>query len=219
MVERVDAADTRWAAVDALVAPIVAESAAQRAVLCANAAAGLPDIDVSPAQGKLLALIARVSGAARVLEVGTLGGYSTLWLAQAGAHVTTLELDPHHARIAEENTARHGLSERVKVIVGAAAETLATLAGPFDLVFIDADKQGNVDYVREAIRLSRPGTVIIVDNVVREGLVLDAASPDPRVQGTRALYDYVAREPRLSATVIQTVGLKKWDGFLLAVVD
>lgn len=200
----------------------MAEPAAQRAVLAANATAGLPDIDVSPAQGKLLALLARMSGAVRVLEVGTLGGYSTLWLAQAigeGGRVTTLELDSHHAAVARANLMAAGVAERVEVLVGPASETLAALTGPFDLVFIDADKQGNIAYVREAMRLSRPGTVVIVDNVVREGQVLDAAHPDPRVQGTRALFDMVAAEPRLSATVVQTVGVKKWDGFLLAVVD
>lgn len=222
MVERTETPDARWTAIDALVAPIVGEAADQRAALAANAAAGLVEADVSPAQGKLLALITRVGGASRVLEVGTLGGYSTIWLARAvgeSGRVTTLEIDPNHAAVAQANLAAAGVSERVQVLVGPAAETLATLTGPYDLVFIDADKQGNVTYVREAIRLSRAGTVIIVDNVVREGQVLDAAHPDPRVQGTRALFDYVAAEPRLSATVIQTVGVKKWDGFLLAVVD
>ena len=176
---------------------------------------------MSPPQGKLLTLLAKMCGARAVLEVGTLGGYSTICLARAvgeGGRVVSLEIDPRHAAVARANLAAAGLDERVEVIVGAAAETLPTLAGPFDFVFIDADKQGNVTYLREALRLSRPGTVIVVDNVVREGAILEADSDDPRVQGTRALFDAVAAEPRLSATAIQTVGAKKWDGFLLAVV-
>lgn len=191
-------------------------------VRAANAAAGLPDIDVAAPQGKFLHLLARASGAQRVLEIGTLGGYSTVWLARAvgeGGCVVSLEIDPHHAAVAERNLVAAGLAEKVTVLVGPAVETLARLHGTFDLVFIDADKPSNVAYLREALRLSRPGTVIVVDNVVREGDVLDAASVDPRVQGTRALFDAIAAEPRLSATAVQTVGAKKWDGFLLAIVD
>lgn len=211
-----------WVAVDGYIADrLLGPDPALATTLAANAAAGLPDIDVSPPQGKLLHLLARMSGARRVLEVGTLGGYSTIWLARAageGGRVTTLEIDPHHAATARANLDAAGVGERVEVILGPAAETLATLAGPFDFVFIDADKQGNVTYLREALRLSRPGTVIVVDNVVREGGVLEADSDDPRIQGTRALFDAVAAEPRLSATAIQTVGAKKWDGFLMALV-
>ncbi len=223
MVERTQPRDAAWNAVDAYIGEkLLGEDAALAAALAANAAGGLPDIDVSPAQGRMLHLLARISGARRILEIGTLGGYSTIELARAlpddGALVT-LEVEPHHASVARENVARAGLADRVTVITGPALETLATLAGPFDFVFIDADKQNNAAYVAAAIRLSRPGTTIIVDNVIREGGVLDAASTDERVQGTRALFDAVAAEPRLRATAVQTVGGKKWDGFLLAVVD
>ncbi|KQT33809.1 methyltransferase [Sphingomonas sp. Leaf412] len=223
MVERTEESDPRWAAVDDYIADrLLGADAALDATLAANAAAGLAAIDVSPAQGKMLHLFARMAGARRVLEVGTLGGYSTIWLARAvgeGGSVVSLELDPHHEAVARANLDRAGVGDRVEVIVGPAAETMATLDGPFDLVFIDADKEGNVAYLRAAMRLSRPGTTIVVDNVVREGLILDAASTDPRVIGTRALFDAVAAEPRLSATAVQTVGSKKWDGFLLAIVD
>ena len=220
MVERVGEADARWAAVDDyIVDRLIPDDHA--AVRDANAAAGLPDIDVSVAQGKLLHLLARATGATRVLEVGTLGGYSTLWLARAvgDGEVVSLERDPHHAAVAVANIAAAGYAGRVRVLVGPAVETLAGLAGPFDLIFIDADKPANVAYLHEALRLSRPGTTIVVDNVVREGDVLDPAHDDPRVIGTRALFDAVAAEPRLSATAVQTVGSKKWDGFLIALVD
>lgn len=223
MVERRNESDEGWTAVDAYIADrLLGDDPALAAALAANAAAGLPDIDVSPLQGKLLHLLARLSGAKRVLEVGTLGGYSTIWLARAvgeGGQVVTLEIDLHHAEVANANLAGAGVGERVEVITGAAVDTLPALTGPFDLVFIDADKEGNVTYLREALRLSRPGTTIVVDNVVREGGVLEADSPDPRIQGTRALFDAVAAEARLSATAIQTVGGKRWDGFLIAVVD
>jgi predicted O-methyltransferase YrrM len=169
----------------------------------------------------MLHLFARVCGARRILEIGTLGGYSTIWLAHAlpeGGTLVTLELEPHHAEVARRNIDRAGLGDRVDIRVGLAIETLATLDGPFDLIFIDADKPSNVAYLREALRLSRPGTTIVVDNVTREGGVIDAESDDDRIRGTRALFDAVAAEPRLSATAIQTVGTKGWDGFLLAVV-
>ena len=223
MVERIDTPDPRWAQVDGYAAGhLLRADAALADALAANEAAGLPAIDVSPLQGKMLHLLTRIAGARRVLEIGTLGGYSTIWLARAlgeGGEVVSLEIDPVHAAVARANLDRAGVGARVRVIVGDAAETLATLDGSFDLVFIDADKQGNVTYLRHALRLSRPGTAIVVDNVVREGGVLDAASDDPRIHGTRALFAAVAAEPRLSATVVQTVGDKKWDGFLLAVVD
>jgi len=191
-------------------------------VLAANAAAGLPAIDVSPAQGKFLALLARMTGARRVLEVGTLGGYSTVWIARAlpeGGRLTTLEAHPHHAEVARANLAAAGLSDRVGLIEGAAKDTLATLDGPFDLVFIDADKPGNPTYLAEAIRLGRPGTVIVIDNVIRDGQVIEAQSRDASVQGSRAAFDLIAGHPRLMATALQTVGAKGWDGFALAVVD
>ncbi len=187
----------------------------------ANALAGLPAIDVSPAQGKLLHLLARTVGARRILEVGTLGGYSTIWLARAlpaDGELVTCEINPEHAEVARANVARAGLDGLVDVRVGPALDTLPTLEGPFDLAFIDADKQSNAEYFRHALRLSRPGTMIVVDNVVRGGRVGDADSPDPDVRGTRALTEAVAQEPRVEATAIQTVGTKGYDGFLLAVV-
>lgn len=222
MVDRSHEPEEGWAAVDAYVSDrLLGPDPALVAALAANAAAGLPDIDVSPAQGRMLTLLARMGGARRILEVGTLGGYSTICLARAvgeRGRVVTLELEPHHAAVARGNVDAAGIGERVDILVGAAAETLATLGGPFDFIFIDADKPSNVTYLREALRLSRPGTAIVVDNVVREGGVLEADSDDPRIQGTRALFDAVAAEPRLTATAIQTVGSKKWDGFLLAIV-
>ena len=223
MVERTEAVDARWAAMDSYVGEkLLGGDAALTETLATNAAGGLPDIDVSPAQGRMLHLLARMAGAGRILEVGTLGGYSTIELARAlpdGGSLVTLELEPHHAAVARENIARAGLADRVEILVGPAADTLATLEGPFDFIFIDADKPSNVTYLREALRLARPGTTIIVDNVIREGRVLDPADPDPRVIGTRALFDAIAAEPRLTATAVQTVGCKKWDGFVLAVVD
>lgn len=223
MVERLDPLDERWSAVDDYIGEkLLRVDPVLAAALAANAASGLPDIDVSPPQGKLLHLIALASASRRVLEVGTLGGYSTIWLARgvgADGRVTSLEIDPKHADVARMNIAKAGVGDRVEVVTGAALDTLAALAGPFDLVFIDADKESNVAYVQAAIRLSRPGTVIVVDNVICEGRVLDENSADPRIIGTRALFDYVAAEPRLTATAIQTVGGKKWDGFLLAIVD
>ena len=226
MVERTAPQDAGWAAVDAYVGDrLLGDDPALIAALNANAAGGLPDIDVSPAQGRMLHLFARMCGARRILEIGTLGGYSTIELARAlpeGGQLVTLELEPHHAAVARTNLDRAGVGARVEVRTGAAADTLAAMLaageGPFDLVFIDADKPSNVTYLHAALALSRPGTTIIVDNVIREGGVLDAGSDDPRVAGTRALFDAVAAEPRLSATAVQTVGVKKWDGFLLAVV-
>ena len=215
-----------WRAVDAWLGDkLLGDDPALDAALAANAAGGLPAIDVSPVQGKLLHLLARAMGARRILEVGTLGGSSTIWLARAlpeGGKIVTLELDPHHAEVARANLDRAGVSGKVEIRPGAALATLAALAeegaAPFDLVFIDADKQNNAAYVSAAIDLSRPGTMIIVDNVVREGRVLEADSGDAMVEGTRRLFDMLAREPRLDATAIQTVGVKKWDGFVLALV-
>jgi predicted O-methyltransferase YrrM len=178
--------------------------------------ADLPRHDVSPAQGALLELLARMIGARAILEIGTLAGYSTLWLARAlppDGRLVTLEADPHHAEVARANLA--GIAE---VIAGPALETLPTLSGPFDLVFIDADKRSNAQYLDWALRLSRPGTLIVADNVIRDGAVADAASEDASVVGVRAFFDAVAAEPRLRATAIQTVGVKGYDGFLLALV-
>ena len=194
------------------------------AALAAAAAAGLPPIGVAPVQGKLLHLLVQMAGARRVLEVGTLGGYSTIWLARAlpaGGRLVTLEIDAAHAAVARANLERAGLAALVEVRTGPALDSLQAMppTEPFDFVFIDADKANNAAYLAHALRLSRPGTVIVVDNVVREGRLLDADSDDPRVIGSRALFDAVAAEPRLSATAIQTVGAKHWDGFLLAVVQ
>lgn len=190
-----------------------------------SAAEGLPDIAVAPNQGRLLNLIARIHGARRILEVGTLGGYSTIWLARAlpdDGQLISLELDPHHAEVARTNIKSAGLSEKAQVRVGRALDSLEALAAeqpaPFDLVFIDADKQSNANYLAWAVRLSRPGTLIVVDNVVRGGAVIDADSDDPSVKGTRRLVDTIAAEPRLDATAIQTTGVKGYDGFIFALV-
>ncbi|MHA6621899.1 O-methyltransferase [Pseudonocardia sp. DLS-67] len=209
-----------WQAVDEyftgqLLGPDPVLDAAQEA----NAVAGLPAIDVSPAQGKLLNLLARTVGARRILEIGTLGGYSTTWLARAlpaDGELVTCEVNATHAEVARTNLARAGLDGVVDVRVGPALDTLPTLDGPFDLAFIDADKRSNAEYFRHALRLSRPGTLIVVDNVVRAGRVADADDPDPDVRGTRAVAEVIAQEPRVEATVVQTVGSKGYDGFLLA---
>lgn len=214
----------RWSEVDDyIIGHLIGEDDALASALRNNEANSLPPIDVSVTQGKMLHLLAKAANARRILEVGTLGGYSTIWLARAlleDGRLVTLELEPHHAAVARENVDNAGVGERVDIRVGPAAETLATMTdeAPFDFIFIDADKPNNVTYVREAIRLARPGATIIVDNVVREGGVLDAQSDDERIVGTRALFDMLSAESRLDATAIQTVGAKKWDGFVLAVV-
>ncbi|MGA8582610.1 MAG: O-methyltransferase [Roseiarcus sp.] len=204
---------------------IVAPDPALEEALAANAAAGLPSIDVSAPQGKLIHLLARMTGARKALEIGTLGGYSTIWLASAlpdGGRLITLERSAKHAEVARRNVARASLAGKVEIRTGAALETLPKIEaeglGPFDFVFIDADKENNAAYLEWALRLSRPGTTIVVDNVVRDGEVADATSRDPDVVGVRRMFEMMAREPRLSATAIQTVGAKGWDGFALAVV-
>lgn len=215
-----------WNVVDSFIgAHLIPDDPALDAALDHNQAQGLPAIDVSAAQGKLLQLFARMAGARRILEVGTLGGYSTIWLARAlpeDGRLVTLELELHHAEVARENLRRAGLADCCEVRVGPAVLSLADMidAGeaPFDLVFVDADKPSNVAYLKAALKLTRPGSVIVVDNVVREGRILDPDSEDPSVIGTRALFDAVAGEARLDATAIQTVGDKGWDGFLLAIV-
>jgi caffeoyl-CoA O-methyltransferase len=204
---------------------LVGEDDALRGALDRARAAGLPQIEVAPNQGKLLALLARMTGARRVLEFGTLAGYSTIWLARAAGPdgaVVTMELDPEHARVARGNLDAAGVGDRVEVLVGPARDSAQRLVEqgtePFDLVFIDADKPSNPVYLDLALTLSRPGTVIVVDNVVRNGQVADAASSDPSVIGVRELVSAVAADPRLDATALQTVGVKGWDGFLLALV-
>ena len=212
-----------WQRVDGYLADLlVGDDPALAAALAANAAAGLPAIDVSPLQGKLLHLLARLAGARRILEIGTLGGYSTIWLARAlpdGGRLVTLEAERRHAEVARANIARAGLADRVELIPGPALDTLPTLEGPFDLVFIDADKRSNPDYLAWALRLSRPGAVIVCDNVIRDGAITDATSRDPGVVGTRRFLEMLAAEPRLSATAVQTVGAKGWDGFAIAIVE
>jgi predicted O-methyltransferase YrrM len=184
--------------------------------------AGLPAIAVTPLQGKLLALLARAGGARRILEIGTLGGYSAIWMARAlpeGGELVTLEVDAAHAAIAQRNIERAGMGSRVRVVVGPAAETLTRLitdrVAPFDLVFIDADKESSDIYFRAALTLARVGTTIVVDNVVREGAILDAGSDDPHVQGIRRFYELAAADARVSGTVLQTVGQKGHDGIAI----
>jgi len=189
------------------------------AALARNRAAGLPAIDVSPTQGRFLQLLARIAGARRILEIGTLGGYSTIELARAlpaDGTLVTCEYEPRHAEVARANVDGARVGERVDIRVGPALDTLPTLEGPFDLVFIDADKQNNAAYVDHAIRLGRPGTVIVVDNVVRGGQVTTGG--DDRVEGTRRMFAALHGDGRVDATALQTVGAKGYDGFVLAVV-
>jgi predicted O-methyltransferase YrrM len=219
-------ASEQWTAVDRYITDLlVRPDAALEAALQASVAAGLPPINVSPNQGKLLMLLARLQGARNILEIGTLGGYSTIWLARAlpeGGLLITLEAEPHNAEVARANIARAGVADLVEVRVGRAQETLPQLAaqgrGPFDLIFIDADKQSYPEYLVWALKLARPGSLIIADNVVRKGAVIDPANPDPNVQGVRRFNELLAAERRLSATAIQTVGSKGYDGFALALV-
>jgi predicted O-methyltransferase YrrM len=204
---------------DYLAALFTPPDAALAACLGANAQEGLPPIDVSPLQGKMLHLLA--GGSRHILEIGALGGYSTIWLARAlaaGGRLISLELNPKHAAVARANIARASLSDRVRIIEGPALESLARLPAeePFDFIFIDADKTGYPAYLAAALKLSRPGTIIVADNVVRKGQVADAEDADANVQGARTFLALAAKEPRLSATVIQTVGAKGHDGFLLA---
>lgn len=215
-----------WNAVDTLIGRLVlGDDPALTKALRRNTDEGLPAIDVSPAQGKLLHLLARMIGAKRILEIGTLGGYSTIWLARAlpgGGKVTTLELEQHHADVARKNISDAGLAEKVELIVGPATESLKRLQAdktePFDFVFIDADKPNNVNYLTAALGLSRPGTVIVLDNVIRNGDVADEKSADLNVQGAQAALKFIGLDPRLDGTAIQTVGGKGYDGFAIAVV-
>jgi predicted O-methyltransferase YrrM len=216
----------QWTTVDRYVTDLfMAPDAALETALATSAAADLPAINVSPAQGKLLHLLARAQGARNILEIGTLGGYSTIWLARAlpaGGRLITLEANPKHAAVARANIARAGLTRVVELRLGLAIETLPQIAaerlGPFDLIFIDADKPGYPEYLPWALELSRPGSLIIADNVVRKGEVANAASTDPNVQGVRRYNALLAAEPRVSATVLQTVGSKGYDGLAVALV-
>jgi predicted O-methyltransferase YrrM len=219
--------DSTWQAVDDYFERHLALSeSALVAALADSSAAGLPAINVTPALGRLLALLAQATGARRILEVGTLGGYSTIWMAGAlpdDGILVTLELNQHHAAVAQRNIERAGVADRVKIVVAPASDTLRSMIAadtePFDLVFIDADKERSLEYFEAALALSHPGTLIIVDNVVRNGAVVDAAATDPMVLGIQRLVDRLAGESRVSATAIQTVGGKGYDGFLLARVN
>jgi predicted O-methyltransferase YrrM len=217
----------RWDAVDDYICEMLVDAdEALDAALAASDAAGLPAIAVTPNQGKFLMLLAQIRGARSILEIGTLGAYSTIWLARGlaeGGRMITLEADPHHATVARENLTRAGLSRVVTLREGRAQDTLPELAaegvGPFDLVFIDADKPGNPDYFKWALRLTKPGSVIVIDNVVRDGEVVDAKSTDPAVRAVRKLNELLAAEPRVTATELQTVGSKGYDGFAIALVN
>jgi predicted O-methyltransferase YrrM len=218
--------EDQWTAVDHYISDSLSLSdPALDAALAANAAAALPSIDVSPSQGKLLQLLAQLRGARRILEIGTLGGYSTICLARAlpvGGRLVTLEVDAKHAEVARSNVARAGFADVVEIRVGPALETLAQMqqegAEPFDMIFIDADKPNNPAYLGWALKFSRRGSLILCDNVVRDGAVADAGSTDPMVQGARRLFEMLGAEPRLSATALQTVGIKGYDGFAMALV-
>jgi predicted O-methyltransferase YrrM len=219
--------DARWTAVDDHVTALMADGdAALRSALTASRTANLPAINVTAPMGKFLHLLARMIDARRILEIGTLGGYSTIWMARAlgdGGRLVTIEADARHASIARENIDRAGLAGIVDLRQGKALDVLHTLereqAGPFDLSFIDADKPNTPDYFEWAVRLSRPGSVIVADNVVREGRVTDAGDPDPSVRGMRQLLVQMSAERRVAATVIQTVGAKGYDGFAIALVS
>jgi predicted O-methyltransferase YrrM len=217
----------KWTAVDTYFnALFIPPDPALDKALAASAAAGLPAIAVSPTQGKLLLLLAKIQGARKILELGTLGGYSTIWLARAlpkGGRLVTLEVSPKHAEVARANIAQAGQADKVEIRVGPALETLPALiadgAGPFDLIFIDADKENNAPYFDYALKLSRPGTVMIIDNVVRDGAVADPATTESSAQGVRRLNERLIAEPRATATAIQTVGAKGYDGFAIILID
>lgn len=215
-----------WGKVDEYIKDkLMAKDDVLEQTLIKNKQAGLPEIDVSPAQGKLLYLLAKTKGAKRILEIGTLGGYSTIWLARAlesDGELMTLEAVSHHAETAQQNIHRAGLAERVTILQGKALDTLSQLKEqdtlPFDLIFIDADKPNNPQYLKWALHFSKKGTVIIADNVVRNGAVLHASDQDERVKGTREFFDLLKQESRIEATAIQTVGEKGYDGFVYGIV-
>ena len=217
----------QWSSVDRFIANLLLPAdPSLDAALADSAAAGLPAISVSPTQGKLLHLLARAQRRGSILEIGTLGGYSTIWLARAlaeGGRLVTLEAEPRHAKVARTNIARAGLGDVVDLRLGPALETLPRLVseglGPFDFVFIDADKESTADYFDWSLKLTRPGSMIIVDNVVRKGAIVNADDDDSKVQGVRRFYERLAAEPHVSATAIQTVGSKGYDGFAIALVN
>jgi len=225
--EQVRVDEGLWTAVDRYINELlVPHDPALDSALKASAAAGLPEIQVAPNQGKLLNMLARMLGARAILEIGTLGGYSTIWLGRAlprDGRLITLEADPKHAEVARGNIARAGLAGIVEVRLGPALETLPKIAaerrGPFDLIFIDADKASIPEYFTWSLELSRPGSLIIVDNVVRGGAVIEPTSEDVSVQGVRKFFSMLAAEPRVTATAIQTVGIKGYDGLAIALVN
>jgi len=216
--------DATWDAVDRFIADQLLENdPVLQAALEASEAAGLPAINVAANQGKLLMLLAQVTAARRILEIGTLGGYSTIWLARGlspGGRLITLEANPDYAKVARANIARAGLGEMVELRVGNAIDTLPALAaeGPFDLIFIDADKEGTPGYFQWAVKLARQGALIVVDNVVREGAILDTSGKDSSVQGMRRFFELAATDPRVSGTALQTVGAKGHDGLAILLV-
>ncbi|GAA3817284.1 O-methyltransferase [Streptomyces phyllanthi] len=213
-----------WNDVDAYLADLLSpEDDALTAALRDSDAAGLPHINVATTQGKLLQLLVQIQGGRRILEFGTLGGYSTIWLARAlpeDGRLISFEYDARHAEVARRNLDRAGVGRLVDVRVGPALESLPKLADenpePFDFVFIDADKANNRNYLEWALKLTRPGALIVIDNVIRGGAVADAGTEDPAVRGTRAALELIASHPKLSGTAVQTVGSKGWDGFALA---
>jgi predicted O-methyltransferase YrrM len=215
-----------WTAIDHYLGDLLAPSDEKLdSAITANHKAGLPAIDVSPLLGKFLHILIQITKAKRVLEIGTLGGYSTIWMARAlprGGRIVSLEFSPRHAEIARGNLQKAGLLNRVDIRVGPALESLPKLkasdAGPFDFIFVDADKENNPKYLQWALKLSRRGTVIVIDNVVRQGGVVEAKSSAPDIVGTRRCLEMMAAEPRLSAVALQTVGVKGLDGFALALV-
>src|ERR1051325_9010629 len=216
----------QWTAVEEYIGRnLVKEDQALSAALADSKAAGLPGIQVTPNLGKLLMLIAKMVGAKKILEIGTLGGYSTIWLARGlskGGRLTTLELEQKHIEVARKNLARAGVAEVVEIVQGKALESLGKLhkskAGPFDLIFIDADKENTAEYVEGSLKLSRPGTVIIVDNVVRDGSIIDSKG-DGQTKGMRKFYEMMAGDRRIDMTAIQTVSSKRYDGFAIGIVE
>jgi predicted O-methyltransferase YrrM len=220
-------ASDAWTAVDKYLEDrLIADDPILNAAQEASSAADLPPISVTAAQGKFLALLCRIAGARSVLEIGTLGGYSTIWLARGlpdDGRVVTLEVDSRHAAVAWANIDRAAMPQQIEIVVGPALESLPRLAdhagAPFDLVFIDADKANIPGYLEATLKLSRPGTVLVVDNVIRGGHVIDRDTDDPNVRGVRQFFDQVRDDPRLDTTALQTVGSKGWDGFALAVVN
>ena len=214
--------DRLWDSVDDYAARLlVAPDPALERAMASTAAAGLPAIAVSPLQGAMLHVLARATKPRAILEVGTLGGYSTIWLARAlepGGRMTTLEYERKHADVARRNIDNAGVGDRVDIRVGKAIDSLPSLTGPFDFVFIDADKPSTTEYFQWAVKLSRSGSVIVVDNVVRDGGIADGSNRDPDVVGMRRFLETMKREPRVTSTLVQTVGVKGYDGFVIAVV-